>query len=218
MKASEDSAYLITSQITASRCKFVRSSLHFFDESLTIQAKPNSSHLCNSKASIEHMVSPSFHSLLEMGEILRRFILGDVFHNLSNIPKVSPFGIKWRRVRGLSPVIIREVVDNIVMLSGLLSIFGSGSNLIIIFGEDVRDGLASIELCGSLLEKVFHLVNEFIILLHINSRVFDDETPIFMKGFSHSLAIFGIVSRLSEKIGHVHDGNHRLTEEASDVH
>lgn len=163
------------------------------------------------------MISPSLHGLLEMREITRCLILCDVLHNLSDIPKVSPLGIERRRIGGLGTVLFGEIVDHIVMLSGLFSIFGSGSNLIIIFGEDIRNGLASIELCGSLVEKLFHLINKLIILLDIDSRVLDDEAPIFMKGFSHSLAVFGIISRLSEEVGHVDDRNHGLTEEASDV-
>jgi hypothetical protein len=217
MEASEDSAYLITSQVTACRCKLVRSPLHFLDENLTVQAKPNRSHLSNSEASVHHVVSPSFHGLLEVREILRCLILCDVLHHLSDIPKVSPLGIERRRVGSLGTVLFGEIVDHIVVLSGFLSILGSSSNLIIIFGEDIGDGLASIELSGSLLEKMFHLINKLIILLDIDSGVFDDEAPIFMKGFCYSLAVLGIISRLSEEVGHVDDRNHRLTEEASDV-
>ncbi len=193
------------------------SSFHLLDESLTIQAKTDSGHFGNCKTSIHHVTSPSFHSLLEMRKILGCLILGNVLHNLSNVPKVSPFGIKRRRVRGLCTVLFGEVVDNIVMLPCFFGILRGCSNLIIIFGEDIGYRFTGIELCWSFVEEVFHLINKLIVLFDIDSWVFDDEASIFMKCFSHRLAVFCIISRLSEEVCHVNDWDYRLTEEASHV-
>lgn len=183
----------------------MRPSLHFLDESLSIKSKTNCSHLSNCKATIEHMISPTFHCCLEMREISRCLVLGNILHDLSNVPKVPPLGIERRRIRSLSAVLFTEIVDNVVVFPCFLCILGCCSNLEVIFRENVGNRLAFIELLRPFIEKLFHLVQKLVVLFGIYSWIFDDETAIFMKRFSYGFAIFGIISRLFEEICDVDD-------------
>jgi hypothetical protein len=161
------------------------------------------------------MISPSLHSLREVRKIFRWFVLSNVFSNLPNVPKISPLGIKRWRIRGLCLITILIVVDNIVVFTCFLSILWSGTNLKVIFWEDISNGLSSVELSGSLTEELFHLIDKFIVLLRIHSRILDNQAAIFVKCFCHSFAVFSIISWLLEEIRHVNNWYNGLTKQIS---
>lgn len=218
MESSENGADIVSCQIATSRCKFMRASLHFLYKGLPVKAESNGCHFSDSKTAVKHVVSPSLHGFLEMWEIFRRFVLGDIFHNLPDVPKVSPFGIKRRWVWGLGAIFFWEIIDNIVVFSCLFCVLRSSSDLKVVFWENIGDWFSGIELSRSSKEKLLHHIQEFIILLSVHSWIFDDEAAVFVKCLRHGFAVFGIISRLFEKVWDVYDWNDRLTEESSDLH
>lgn len=152
------------------------------------------------------MISPSFHRFLEGWEVTWRFILCNVFSHLSYIPKVSPLSIERRRIGSISLMIILEVVDYIVVITCFLSVFWSGTDLEVILREDVRNRLACIKFSWSFGEKMLHLIYKLIVLIDIDTWVFDDQAPVFVKSLSDCLAIFCVISGLFEEVW---DINHR---------
>lgn len=158
------------------------------------------------------MISPCLHSFLEMREVFWWFILSNVLSYISNIPKVSPLGIERRRIRCFSFVLSLEIVDDVVMLTGFLSVFWRCSNLEVLFRKDVWNRFSGIKLSWSFMEKLFHLIQELTVLFHIDSRIFDNQTPIFMKCICNSFTVLCIVSWLLKEVGNINNRDRGLTE------
>jgi hypothetical protein len=94
--------------------------------------------------------------------------LGNIFHYISNIVEIPPLGIKGRRLRCLSCVLLRVFTDDFLVLSGFFCVFRSSSDLEVIFRKDIGHWSASIKLLGAFVEEPFHEVEEFIVLFSVN--------------------------------------------------
>lgn len=145
MEPCEDSSHFISLQITASGSQFVRSSLHESAESVAFKSHADGSHLCDGVAAVDHMLTPSFHGILELGEVCWQLILSYVLHDLSDIVEVSPLGIMGRRRRSLSLVAIDIGSSDIVEITSPLCEFWSSTNLEVKLWEDVGDWSTRIE-------------------------------------------------------------------------
>jgi hypothetical protein len=86
----------------------MRASFHHLSEEVAIESHADCSHFCDSVATIYHITAPSLGSSLEGWEISWGFVLGDIFHYISDIPKISPFGVEGGRGRCDSLVIAFE--------------------------------------------------------------------------------------------------------------
>jgi hypothetical protein len=80
------------------------------------------------------------------------------------------------------------------VVSGLLRELGGRSDLKMELREDVGDGPSGVELFGSFVEELLKHVEEPIILLSVDSRVFDDEAAIGMQGLRNGFAVLMVVA------------------------
>ena len=137
------------------------------------------------------MASPCLHSLFELRKVLWCFILSLI---LTNVPKVSPLCIKGWGKRCFGLVLSLVIIHSVVVLPSLLSKLGSCSDLEVFLRKDVRDRFSGVKLSRSPLEELFHLVQELIVLLHLHSRIFYNQTPIFVKCICNDFTVFRIIS------------------------
>jgi hypothetical protein len=61
-------------------------------------------------------------------------------------------------------------------------------------GEDVGDWSTGVELFGSFLEEALHQIEELVVLVRIDSGIFDDETAVFFKGLGNSFTVLSVVT------------------------
>ena len=137
------------------------------------------------------MSSPSIHNLGKIWKIRRCWvwILTSYVLISGDIPKVPPFGIKWRRTWSVGFILRTIWFEDIFMISTFFCKLWSSSNLIIVLWEDFLDRFVSIKLLSSIVKVFFHHVKELGILWLINSGIFDDKAAKFVKGFCNLLAI-----------------------------
>lgn len=115
VEACEDSALLISEQITSSRSQQMRTPLHLLGESGSIETQTNSSHFSHGKAAVDHVLTPLVHGLSPGREPVWHvahiyFLL--LFGKISDAPEIPPFGIKLRRLRSHSLVSLGIVADD----------------------------------------------------------------------------------------------------------
>jgi len=207
VEASEDSAQIIASKIAACGSKFMRPSFHHWRKDLPLQSHSNSSHLCNGKAAINHMITPCLNSSFELRKVFGKFILSDITHHISNVVEVSPLGIMWRRGRSVSLVSIHIGWCDFRKISCSFCEFWCGSNLEIVLRENIGHRSSSIEFHRSFLEEFLHQIKEIVILININSWILDDEAAIFFESLSNSFAILCVVSWFCEEVLDIYDGD-----------
>jgi len=94
-----------------------------------------------------------------------------------------------------------------MMLPSFFCIFGSGSNLKVIFWENVGHWPASVELLGAFVEEPFHEVEQFVVLFSIDSGIFDDETSVGFQCLSNDFTVLSVVSGFSEESLDIDDGD-----------
>jgi hypothetical protein len=152
------------------------------------------------------MITPAVHCGFPLWEIFGDFVLNCIDWS-ADVPEVSPFGIVWWRYWGVGLVLRRVRFHELLVSSGSFSELWSGSDLKIIFGEDVLDLSAGIHVGGSLGEEFLHHVQKGCVLCLIDSGIFDDNAPVFLKGISDSLAVLSTVSLSLQEGSNIHDGN-----------
>ena len=106
--------------------------------------------------------------------------MSDVFHDLPDIPEVSPFGVKgWRRPSDCF-ITLSEGFGNVLAISCFFCIFRGSSYLEVMFWENVGNWPSSIEIFSSSFEEPFEQVKELVVGLCVDSGIFDDEAAIVM--------------------------------------
>lgn len=161
---------------------------HKFSKRIFLKSHSNSSHLSNYHASIEHMISPWIHNSFPLREIFRWLIWYCILR-ISDIPKVSPFSISRRRYWGVCFILFSEAFDKIRMCSGFLFIFWSGSNLIFILRIHVINFFSFIKICWSFPKILFHHIDEYRILLLIDSWIFYNNASELSQSLSYFFAL-----------------------------
>lgn len=185
----------------------MRPSFHHLSENIPLKSHPDGGHLSHSATAIDHVLTPALDGIFELRKVLGHLILSNILHHISNIPEISPFGVKrrWRGGEGL--VVLTEVFGDFLAVSGFLSVLGSGSDLKIIFREDIRNRSPRIEFLGPLVKELLKHVKEFIVLLNIDPGIFDDKTTIMMQSLSNSFTVLRVTTTLSKERLHIDDGN-----------
>jgi hypothetical protein len=97
VESSKYGSLFVASEVTSSWCKLMRASLHQRSNCIALESQPNSSHFCNSVATIYHMLAPILHSVFELGEVLGNLILSNILHDITDVIEVSPFSVMRRR-------------------------------------------------------------------------------------------------------------------------
>lgn len=194
MEASKDSAHIVTDKVTASGGELVRSSLHHLSENLPVKSHSQCRHLCNCVATVDHVIAPVFAGLFPLWKIFGSLILGNVLHDVSNIPKVSPFGIVGRRLRCSCLVITLVSIAYCLVLSGLLSSLRSGSYLKVLLREDIGHWLVLIVVLRATVKELFHHIDKGAVMLSIDSGVFNDQAAIAMKRISDCFTVLQVIA------------------------
>lgn len=159
------------------------------------------------------MITPSFHSFSKFREICWSLILGNILSNLSDVPKISPFGIKRRRIWSVCSILVCKIVYDIIMLPCFFSILRCCSNLKIFFRKNIWNWFTLIKLCWPSQKKLLHLIEKFIILLNIYSWILNDQAPIFVKCICDWFTVFSIISWLLKKVWNVNNRYNWLAKE-----
>lgn len=205
MESCENSSDFVPYKVTASWSEFVRSMIHHFSESLTRKSHSDSSHLSNSIATINHVVSPVVASHLPLWEIFRHLVLCDILFYISDVPKVSPLGIMRRRLGSVCLVITFVALCHLLESSGSLSVLRSSSHLETFLREYISNRLIGIEILRSSVEEVLKHIQKLVVLISIDSRIFNNEAAIMFKSFCHSFTVLSVVTRFGEEGLDIHD-------------
>ena len=100
--------------------------------------------------------------------------MSNILHDVSDVPKISPFGVVGGRGGSERFVAFGVGRGDIFVILSFFTVFRGGSNLEMMFGEDIRDLFLSVEVFGSSIEELFEHIKEIVVLFDIDSRIFDD--------------------------------------------
>lgn len=78
-------------------------------------------------------------------------------------------------------MLLTVTLDELLMGSGFLSEFGSGTDLEIVVGVNVSNDSAFVKVSGSFGEVFFHHVQKLRVLLLVDSGILDDQAAVFVK-------------------------------------
>jgi len=76
------------------------------------------------------------------------------------------------------------------MLSGLLDVFGGGPHLIMELRLDVVDSLVCVEAAPNVGKVLLHQVDVVVVVLHVDTRVTDEENAEAMEAFGNFFTLF----------------------------
>ena len=180
--SSKDSPNVKFLQITSSWSKFMIPTIHHITKNSSFHAHSNSCHFSNGIDPFNHVFTPGIHGFGPFGEIYRWmvWILGDIFWRATNVPEISPFGIKrWRTGRSsfIQPLIASK---NIFVIFTPFNILWCGTNLIIQVREDFLHVFAGIQFLPPAIKITFHHIKESIIFRLVHTRIFNYQASEFM--------------------------------------
>lgn len=75
------------------------------------------------------------------------------------------------------------------MVFSTLGVLWSCPDLEVVLWVDIWDRSIGVKLYGSFLEVLLHHIEKLVVVLDFDSRVFDDEAPIFMQGVGNYLTL-----------------------------
>lgn len=107
---------------------------------------------------------------------------------------------------GGSSVAVYVAVEDLGVVSGFLGELGGGSDLEMELGEDIGDWSSRIKFFGSSVEELFEHVEKSVILLSVDSGIFDDKTTIFMQSLGHGFTVLVVVTRFLQERLNIDDG------------
>jgi len=154
-----------------------------------------------------------------IGDVLRRVELIEVIGlgSFTNVPEVSPLGIKGRGAFSQGLVSTSHLFEHGAVSSSFFLVFGGGTDLIVILREDIVNGLVVVVFLGSGVKEFLHHVEDFVVVRLIDTGISDDEAAGLFEGLKDGLAVFEVGTFVAQEVGGFDNGN-ALFKDGSRVH
>lgn len=119
-----------------------------------------------------------------------RNLVFNFFWSFSNFPKESPFGITDWRLHTHWLVVSLERVNELLMISCVFFTFRCSTSLIAKLRSDVSNFFSIVVFLTNIIKILFNHINKCVVILFIDSWVFEFNNTKFVETLSNFIALF----------------------------